>query len=101
MAWCKETLELSDEELQKKLALSMDGVVLTVPPEDLVDRHNHCWAGETHVYRTKAEGKQRRYAGATSEHRLCMRRTRSFFMSAARHGCARVVEGWPSARHVA
>jgi hypothetical protein len=56
VAWCKETLDLSDEELQKKLALSIDGVVLTVPPEDLVDRHNHCWHGETHVYRTKAEG---------------------------------------------
>lgn len=68
VAWALQTLTYSDEDLRKRLSLAMDGLVLTVPPRKLADRHNHCWTGDDFVYRQRGEGKDgsldghRRYA---------------------------------------
>jgi len=56
VTWCEQTLEFSPLQLRQRLSLAMDGVVIQVPPHDPVDRHNFCWHGTTHMYRTRAEG---------------------------------------------
>ena len=43
------------EELNKKVSMFMDGVVLSMPPTDRVDRLNSCKSGETHMYRKRSE----------------------------------------------
>jgi len=48
-------LALSDEELRRKVSMCMDGVVLSLPPEDDIGRVNHCRASDTHVYRKRSE----------------------------------------------
>ena len=54
----------SDAELREHLSLAMDGVVLSVPPQDAVARENYCRAGETHVWRKRSEGAAPELAGA-------------------------------------
>ena len=44
--------------------MSMDGVILTVPPTDVVDRRNFVWEGETHMYRKPEERALPGLAGA-------------------------------------
>ena len=48
-------MRLSRQHLLEKLALSMDGVVLTVPPAEGIDRNNFCRKGETHMWRLPSE----------------------------------------------
>ena len=47
-----------------RLGLAIDGTVLTVPPQDAVDRRNHCHEGDTHVWRKRSEGDAQELDGA-------------------------------------
>ena len=65
VAFCREALEMTQAELNKYVTMSMDGVVLSVPPADPVDRENYCKVGETHMWRTKDEGEKEDLSGGT------------------------------------
>eukprot|EP00973_Karenia_brevis_P032482 4479599-Karenia_brevis.AAC.1 len=45
------------------MALSIDGTVLTVPPNDPTDRHNHCHHLASHMWRKKSERASPELAG--------------------------------------
>ena len=62
IAFAAEVLELRPAALRKKLAMSMDGVVLSMPPENDIDRLNYCWGGVTHMWRKPNEAKHPRLA---------------------------------------
>ena len=55
LAFAEFVLSLSDRKLRERLSVSLDGVVLTVPPQDSVARENYCRYGDTHMYRKKSE----------------------------------------------
>ena len=62
--FAKAALRLSKEALRVKLAMSMDGVVLSMPPGDDVDRFNYCWGSFTHMWRKPNEANTPPLAGA-------------------------------------
>lgn len=49
--------------IHKAVSCAMDGVVLTVPPTDAVDRKNYCFHGITHMYRKDSEAASPELAG--------------------------------------
>ena len=49
-------LRLTLAELRRKMSMSMDGVVIGVPPQDPIDRANHCRVGDAKVWRKPSEG---------------------------------------------
>ena len=55
MAFARSVLRLSDDALRFKLAMSLDGVVLSMPPTSDVDRFNYCWGGFSHMWRKPGE----------------------------------------------
>ena len=59
----KRILRMSKAELRKELGLSIDGVVLAMPPAGDVDRWNHCMSGETHMWRRPGEAALPELAG--------------------------------------
>lgn len=61
--FAKAILRLSVAGLRTKLRLSLDGVVLSMPPKDPTDRANHCLHGNTHMYRLPSEGASPALAG--------------------------------------
>jgi len=63
LAFAKAVLRLTIRELYEKLALSIDGVVLTMPPSDEADRYNYCRFGEDHMWRTHSESVKAELAG--------------------------------------
>ena len=63
LAFARAVLRLSKAQLREKLCLSMDGVVLSLPPKDAVDRVNYCTCGDTHMWRTKGEAASPELAG--------------------------------------
>ena len=63
LAFAKFVLSLSDSKLRERLSLSLDGVVLTVPPKDSTARSNYCRYGDTHMYRKKSEACKPELAG--------------------------------------
>lgn len=56
-------LRLSQAELRDKLDLSLDGVVLSMPPADAKDRFNYMWGAEKHTGRKPNETNQPALAG--------------------------------------
>ena len=54
---------MSAAALREKLSLSMDGVILTTPPKDLVDKMNYCRHGEEYMWRKPAEAALPELAG--------------------------------------
>ena len=46
---------MSTRAIGERITLAMDGVVLTVPPSDPVDRKNFCMHRDTMMYRPKSE----------------------------------------------
>ena len=64
VAFAKAALRLSKKDLRAKLNMSMDGVVLSMPPGKATDRFNYCWGGATHMWRKKAEANVPALAGA-------------------------------------
>jgi hypothetical protein len=57
---CKDK---SFEAIDKHVTFAMDGVVITVPPFDPMDRLNCCLHGETHMYRKGGEANSPDLAG--------------------------------------
>ena len=55
LAWVLHVKRMSTNELRRRMALSMDGCILTVPPSDPTERLNHCMRGETHMWRKPGE----------------------------------------------
>ena len=63
LAFAKGVLRLSRAEYREKFNMSMDGVILSSPPEYEIERFNYCWGGATHMWRKKCEANQPRLAG--------------------------------------
>lgn len=61
--WTQALKDKSEEAIRKHVTFAMDGVVLTVPPADKVERHNFCWHGETHMWRKDNEAASPELAG--------------------------------------
>ena len=56
VGFAREVMTLSEEELRAKMNFSMDGVVFTIPPQDVVARENYCRSDVTRVWRLRGEG---------------------------------------------
>ena len=56
-------LGMTKRDYAKHFAMSMDGVVLALPPVDPVARENFCHVGETHMWRTRSEAAHPDLAG--------------------------------------
>ena len=65
LAFAKQALTMTQAQLDKHVTMSMDGVVLTVPPNKPVDRENFCKVGLTHVWRKEDEEHTEDLAGGT------------------------------------
>ena len=63
MAFARSVLRLSEDALRLKLAMSLDGVVLSMPPTSDVDRFNYCWGGISHMWRKPGEANSPSLAG--------------------------------------
>ena len=63
VAFSKAVLRLTNAELRENRCLSMDGVVLTMPPQDATARYNYCRYGEDHMYRKPSEAVSAKLAG--------------------------------------
>ena len=61
--FARRVLRLSKAELRFKLAMSMDGVVLSMPPASEVERFNYCWGGFSHMWRKPGEANSPRLGG--------------------------------------
>lgn len=64
LAFAKQIVKLTAKGLRQKLSFAMDGVVLSTPPKDAVDRENHCRYGESHMWRKPTEAAVPNLAGA-------------------------------------
>ena len=63
LAFARRVMNMGPKELQRNLALSMDGVILSTPPKDEVDRANFCTTGDSHMYRKRSEAASPALAG--------------------------------------
>ena len=63
MSFAHNVLRLSDHALRFKLAMSLDGVVISMPPTSDVDRFNYCWGGFSHMWRKRGEANSPRLGG--------------------------------------
>ena len=61
--FAKRVCRMSAAQIRTKMALSIDGVVLTMPPKDDVGRWNHCVSAETHMWRKPFEAASPELAG--------------------------------------
>ena len=61
--FAEAVLRLSARALRERLAISMDGVVLSMPPPGPIDRANYCRHGDTHMWRKPSERAQPELAG--------------------------------------
>lgn len=59
----KAILRMTKAALDAKLSMSLDGIVLGMPPEDPTDRANHCRVGDTYVWRKDGERANPQLAG--------------------------------------
>ena len=64
--WAAAVLRLSDAALREKLSLSLDGVVLSMPPKEKVDRLNWGLHGDSHMWRKPGEAAHPDLAGKDS-----------------------------------
>ena len=64
VAFATEVVQMTARELERHVALCMDGVILATPPHDPVDRANFCHIGETHMWRKAAETAKKELSGA-------------------------------------
>ena len=49
--------------IHEEISCAMDGVIVTVPPADELDRENYCWHGVTHMWRKDGEAASPELAG--------------------------------------
>ena len=55
LAFVNTLLRMTDDEIRAFVSMSMDGVVLTQPPEDAVERENWCRHGDDRIWRKHSE----------------------------------------------
>ena len=63
LRFARSVVRLSKQELQSKFAMSLDGVVLSMPPAHETDRFNYCWSGVHRMWRKPGETKVPLLAG--------------------------------------
>ena len=66
VSFAQKILRLGKAGIWRKLSLSLDGVVLSMPPSNDVDRFNYCWGGESHMWRKRSEANLPSLAGEWS-----------------------------------
>ena len=92
LKFARRVARMSIQQVREEMALSMDGVVLTIPPADPVDRLNFCRQGETHMWRTPGEYAIPDLAGADSYvAQAPMSRVVPMWGGVSGGGCAEVV----------
>ena len=64
VAFARGVLRLSRAALRQKMSMSLDGVVLSMPPAKEIERFNYCWGAATHMWRKRSEGNAPKLAGA-------------------------------------
>ena len=52
--------------MRAKLNMSLDGIVLTIPPKSAVDRENYCRGAATHMWRKPSEANSPELAGQSA-----------------------------------
>jgi hypothetical protein len=63
--WAQIVLNMCPKELRRNFGLAMDGVVVSCPPKDPIDRANFCTVGDTFMYRKANEAASPALAGDT------------------------------------
>lgn len=92
VTFAKSVLRLSRAALRQKLAMSMDGVVLSMPPAKEIDRFNYCWGAATHMWRKRSEGNQPKLAGANNlDHQVPLERSIPLWGGVSEDGFAPVL----------
>ena len=66
LRFARGVARLSKRALRSKLCMSLDGVVLSMPPAADADRFNYCWGGFSHVWRKPGEANSPSLAGGDS-----------------------------------
>jgi len=61
--WAQNVVNMTPAELKEAFDLSMDGVVIAMPPVSDVERLNFCLGGETHMWRKPGEAASNVLAG--------------------------------------
>ena len=51
VAFASAVLPMSPAALRAKLSMSLDGVVLSMPPATETERYNYCWGAASHMWR--------------------------------------------------
>ena len=67
LAFAKAVLRMSEAILREKLCMSLDGVVLSMPPATEIERFNYCWGGASHTWRKHSEGDKPIFAAAKDD----------------------------------
>ena len=55
LRFAKAAIRLSKKALREKFCMSLDGVILSMPPTSETERFNSCWGGFAHVWRKSTE----------------------------------------------
>ena len=63
MQFATAVLKLTKAALTAKLSMSLDGIVIGMPPENPTDRANHCRIGDTCIWRKDGERANPKLAG--------------------------------------
>ena len=63
LAFARSVVRLSETQLREKLAISMDGTVLSMAPSDPAERLNFCSSANSHMWRKKTEAASPDLAG--------------------------------------
>ena len=56
VAFAKAVLQTTPAVLRASLSMSLDGVVLSMPPSNETERYNYCWGVASHTCRKQANG---------------------------------------------
>ena len=63
LAFAQKISRLGKGALRTFITMAIDGVILSIAPQDEADRLNYCWHGETHMYRKANEAAKPELAG--------------------------------------
>ena len=63
LAFARMVLRMTKAELRAKVCMSLDGVVLSMPPTNATERFNYAWGGATHMWRKDGEANLPQLAG--------------------------------------
>ena len=64
MAFAQRVLDMGPAQVKAKLSMAMDGVVLSMPPADPIDRLNWCRNGEGRMWRKRSEAASPELSGS-------------------------------------